>query len=229
MKYIIFYLFTFFIILNSNAQLVDVLQVHAGTAVFPQNPDNDPITFKPKNLYAGFGPGQIIGVAASKFLTDKFILSAEAEVMRTNKPNYGLLTAKVGGSIKYNIIAPDVYRFSPYLKLGGNAMFITISQGTFDSENNTGDEYPKNSAQYVQVDKITNREQSFTLYNAPVLGGFISAGLDVNVWDKYSIFGEYQYNYNLAKSSTLIQEYFPYNKSDFVFQSFIAGLRVYMY
>ncbi len=214
-----------------NAQIIDVLQGHIGTAIFPVTESLNFQSGKPENIYGAYAPAQTLGLGASKFLTDKWQLNGTAEVMNTFKPNYNLISQKTSLNLKYNLIAPDVYRFSPYLIGGGNFSIIYLSQGNFVREYIPGGEY--DGAGNVNVQQITYREPSYN-FSSFAYGGSIGGGLDINVFEIVSIFGELTYNYILTTKSGLQTEYNKYNvgfenKADLAYTSFNVGVRLYMY
>ncbi|MFN0047889.1 MAG: hypothetical protein ACKVOU_02060 [Cytophagales bacterium] len=215
----------------SNAQIIDVLQVHIGTAIFPSTESLNFQSGKPENIYGAYAPAQILGFGASKFLTDKIQLNAVAEVMNTFKPNYNLISQKTALNVKYNVIAPDIYRLSPYVIGGGSVNFIYLSQSGFTREYETPNDY--DGVRNVDINRITYNEDSYRFFS-PAAGANIGVGLDVNVFEVVSVFGEFSYNYIFTTRSGLQTEYNKYNagfenKADFTFTSLNFGVRLYMY
>ena len=224
---------TFFIIvtilifsINSYCQLIDVLQAHVGTAIFPNDLTTDR-EGRLTNIYSNYNPGQVIGISATKFITDKLQLGVGIEFMRTQKKeSYTMNVTKTSLIVKYNILAPDVYRFSPYLIANGNYLFVNMTQQEF-----TFNRKPENTENTVVIERVEAREGSRN-YFAPVFGGSIGAGLDFNFYDRYSIFAEGSYNIALVKNSVLQDKSNNYtlgNKADLVYTNIIAGIRIYMY
>ncbi len=215
---------------NMEAQLIDVLQAHIGTAIFPATESLYFESGKPTNIYGAYAPAQTLGLGASKFLTDKFQLNANVEFMNTFKPHYNLISQKTSLNIKYNFIAPDVYRFSPYIIGGGNCSFIWLVQSDFKREYITPDGYSEDG---VKVSQITTVEPTLKL-PAPAFGGSIGAGLDINVFEVVSVFGEVTYNYIFTKETSIQSNYNLYNsqspnKSNLTYTSINFGVRLYMY
>jgi hypothetical protein len=219
--------FIFLIISLSSvhAQLIDVLQGHIGTAIFQGSERPNFQTGKPENIYGEFAPAQIVGFGGTKFLTDKFQLNVQLEFLNTFKPNYNMVSQKTGANIKYNFIAPDIYRFSPYIFVGGSYSFILLSQRNFIRKYTPPAEYSKGG---VAIDEITYRENEYD-FLAPVLGIQGGAGLDINVFEVVSVFGEYTYNYQYTTRSGLQNQFTSYNKSNLEYYQICFGVRLYMY
>lgn len=216
--------------LLSQAQIIDILQGHIGTAFFPEDENIDFQTGRPQNIYAGFAPAQIVGVGGSKFLTDKFQLNGHIEVMNTLKQYYQILSQKTTVNLKYNFIAPDIYRFSPYVLLGGNFNVLLLDQQGHSREYTPTAEYsgPRNP----QVNSIQFREPNFR-FLAPAFGVNGGLGLDVNVFEVISVFGEFSYTRVFTTRSNMDRQYNNFNltksKTDLTYLSFTAGIRLYMY
>lgn len=211
----------------SKAQIIDVLQGHIGTAIFPTDEKINFNTGKPENIYAGFAPAQVLGLGGTKFITDKIQLCATFDIMNTFKNHYNLIAQKTALNVKYNFIAPDIYRFSPYIFLGGNYSFIFLSQSNFIRNYTPPSDY-KGGTSGIEVNEITYRENEYQ-FLSPVLGGQGGIGVDINVFEVISVFGELQYNYLYTTKSGLQNEFTSYNKSDFIYYQLNTGVRLYLY
>lgn len=230
-KYVSTFLVCFLGVYQIQAQIIDVLQVSVGTAFFPETESLNFVSGKPENIYGAYKPAQTLGFGASKFLTSKWQLLANAEVMNTFKSNYNLVSQKTALNIKYNILAPDIFRLSPYIIGGGSLSLIYLSQSGFTREYVTPADY--DGVRNVDIQRITYNEDSYKFFS-PAGGANIGVGLDVNVFEIISVFGELSYNRIFTTSSGLQDEYNKYNKgfenkADLIYTSLNFGLRVYMY
>lgn len=225
MKKILVLLFTLFSFLG-NAQIIDVLQGHIGTAIFPPTESINFQTGKPDNIYGAFAPAQTLGVGGTKFITDKIQVNGTIEIMNTFKDHYNLFSQKTSLNLKYNFIAPDIYRFSPYLIGGGNYSYLILDQSGFVREYVPPGDY--DGENYVDIEQITYRESDYTFFG-PAYGWNIGAGLDVNVFEVVSVFGEFSYNTIYTTRSSLQNNITSYNKSDMTYTSLNFGVRLYLY
>jgi hypothetical protein len=136
-------------------------------------------------------------------------------------------SSKFGLGLKYNVLVPDIYKFSPYLIANANLMMVNFRQESFKRYYEPPvEEY--SGLKNVIVTEIIYQEPAYN-FVAPVYGWSVGGGFDYNFYGSYSLFAEYAYTNMLATKSGLQNEYSSFNKSELIFHNVIAGLRIYLY
>lgn len=215
------------------AQVLDVLQFHIGSGIFPQDEKRDFNTGKPTNLYAGFEQSAALGAGFTKFITDKVQLVGLVENLTALKPNYFLNMTRTNLNLKYSFLSPDIYRFAPYITAGGNASYFILTQSDFSRDYIPDTEY-NGGPQGVDYNTITYRENNFEFFT-PMFGVNGGLGVDVNIYNKYSVFVEAILDHNFAKQTSIQENYskvnyeLVQNTSELQFVLIRSGLKIYMY
>ncbi len=230
MKKQITYLFILlFFTFVAQAQLIDYVQVYVGTRLYPQDLQIDPSTAKPDRFYAGFAPGQVLGVSAYRQLTDHLCFGGSFEIGNTRKPNYNINIATIGANVKYNFNNIESF-LSPYLMGGVNYSFITVSQSEFKDGPHALQKSKSASSTAIYTDTVTYRNTKTDIFFVPVYGFHVGAGLEFKIREGWGLYAEYKFTYSFVKNAPILQreDTYGFNKYNMIYHNIVFGLRVFL-
>lgn len=211
----------------SQAQIIDYVQVYIGTRLYPQDLQINLATAKPDRFYAGFAPGQVLGVSAYRQLTDHFCVGASFEIGNTRKPNYNINIATIGVNVKYNFNNIESF-ISPYIMGGANYSFITVSQSEF--KDGPYALQKGKDATTIYTDTVTYRNTKTDIFFVPVYGVHVGAGLEFKIREGWGLYGEYKFTYSFVKNAPILQQpdTYGFNKYNMIYHNIVFGLRVFL-
>jgi hypothetical protein len=231
------YIFRFFFVLisilisYSNIQAQEErklsLSVYGGAAFFPKGKTNQAAL--PTRIFGGFKPAPLIGFGVYYQLTKKLQLGE----------NYSYLINATTGSrtfnnhafrttLKYYILKDR--RINPYVL--GSVNFNLMSLSRKENEYKfipTAGNNTNIIGSGIYVDSIHYRENALKLSQMPTMGVSVGAGFEFKITKKIYFFAEYNINENLGKNNALIEKYYFYNKSNFVYHSVTAGINIKLF
>jgi hypothetical protein len=212
--------------LESKAQLIDYIQIYAGSNIFPKNQHLNALQL-PESFYAGFAPGQVIGGSLFRQVTDHVCIGAGLELSNTSKPHFNLNmnTINVHGKYNFNNIESFI---SPYVIGGIDISLMNINQQKIINPTFPDSIAINNQPKNVETTQITYRESYTNLYFVPVLGAHVGAGLEFKITEGWGIYGQYTLNYSFTKFSPILSNTFEYNKSNMYYQNLTAGIRFFL-
>ena len=200
------------------------LSVYGGAAFYPKSKTN--AADLPTRVFGGFKPSPIVGLGIYYQLTKRLQIGE----------NYSyLLNAKTGSrtfnnhafrtTAKYYILKDK--RINPYVTGSLNFNLMSLSRKaneyTFVPGSVNNSDVIGNG---IIVDSIHYREQALKLSQMPTLGTSVGAGFEFKITPKIYFFAEYNLNENLGKKNSLVEKYYFYNQSNFVYHSVTAGINI---
>jgi hypothetical protein len=212
---------------SSQAQLIDYVQGYVGTRIFPVNEDLNPQSALPQNIYAGYGAGQVIGGTLFRQVTDRLCLGAGLELSNTTKKNYNLNITTLNTHAKFNFNNIESF-ISPYVIGGFDLSFVSLRQAEFTQEANPSQSGIDTQTALIYNVKVTYREPYTNLLFVPVFGAHAGAGLEFKITEGWGLYGQYMFNYSLAKSSSVLQDTYTYNQSNLLYHNFTFGIRFFL-
>jgi cell division septation protein DedD len=202
------------------------LSIYGGVALYPKskiNPANLPI-----RALGGFNPSPVLGLGAFYRLSKRMqIGESYMYLFGAQSHNRNMSSHTFRTSLKYYILTDK--KIKPYISAGININLVNL--------NRKGNEYnyvPDPGASNVigngiTVDSIFYREQPLKLQRMPVLGASIGAGFDFKISKKIDLFIQYDLHENLGKNNKLMEQYYYFNQSNFVFHTVTAGVNIKLF
>lgn len=228
MKFKIQYLFLGLLLsLSASAQLIDYVQVYAGTRLFSQDNSKDAETGLPNNFYANFSPGQTIGASVYRQVLDKVCVGASFEVGNALKPNYNLNSATIGLNAKYNFNNIESF-ISPYLMGGLNYSFVSVRQSNFTDGPITLSNPSQTEPEKIYTQIVTYRNPETNILFVPVYGFHAGAGLEFKIREGWGLYVEYKFSYSFTKNAPVLQNEYDYNKSNLLYHNIFFGIRYFL-
>ncbi|MDX2189006.1 MAG: outer membrane beta-barrel protein [Bacteroidota bacterium] len=223
---IYFYIFIIIIvsIKSIHAQAIDYVQGYIGTRFFPQDEQRGEDDKLPRNIYAGYAPGQVLGGTVYRQVTDRLCIGGNFEIGNTFKKNFNLNLVTLGLQAKFNFTNIE-YFLSPYIVAGPNLSFMTLSRQEYTEDVTTNSQ---NQNELIIPTGYKFRESKTDFFFMPVVGFNAGAGLEIKMTEGWGIYGEYRFNYTYSKDTPLLKAEYPTNNSNLIFHNTTVGLRLFL-
>ncbi len=231
LKHIFRFFLVLFLIVTSSILKAQVerktsLNIYGGIAFYPKTKINQ--ADLPTRALGGFNPSPLIGIGAYYRLSKRLSLGENYMLLFAAKSgNRSLSSHTFKTTLKFHILPTKKIR--PYIIGGININLVSLSRN-YKEYNFIPDPSTSNViGNGLQVDSIFYREQKLKLGNMPIFGGSIGAGFEFKISKKFDFFAEYSLHENFGRDNKLMEQYYFYNQSNFVFHTVTTGLTMKLY
>jgi len=196
------------------------LSPYIGVGVFPAKVNFNNLGV-PKNLFEGYAPAPMLGMAAWYKYKRRVYFGADANFLITSRSINSLNAIGLSVLGKMYLLNPRL-RVNPYVVAGVNVSFINLNRNSQVIET-----FPDSVGSFP-VEKNVQGFNKLDLYFAPMFGPIAGAGIEVRATRKVSIFlqGVIQTSFG---SSTLLQDAYPDNSSALQYISFRGGINMKLF
>ena len=201
------------------------LNIYGGIAFYPKSKINP--ADLPVRALGGFNPSPLIGIGAYYKLSKRLSIGENYMLLFLAKSgNRNLSSHTFKTNLKFNLLPSKKIR--PYIIGGININLVSLSRSQNDY-NFVPEQNVNVIGNGILVDSIYYREPKLKLSNMPILGGSIGAGFEFKISKKFDFFAEYSLHQNFGKNNKLMEEYYYFNESNFIFHSVSTGVTMKLY
>mgnify|MGYP002777092684 CR=1 FL=1 len=197
------------------------LSPYLGIGFFPTNVNFNDLGV-PRNLFAGYSPSPMVGIAAWYKYKKRIYYGGDAHFLFTSRQTNDMNLIGVSALGKLYPLGTK-YKITPYFIAGLNLSFVNINQ-----PKNIIDYQPDETdsiGQGFKADRIQNRYNKLTVSMAPMVGPIAGVGIEVKVTRKISAFlqGVVQTSFG---TNPLIEQAYPDNSSVLQYAAVKGGVNM---